>query len=310
MPVIGTFIKENKVRGRIYKKTWYQCICDQCGIEYEKTGQKSMLKKKHIFCSYECSDISKRTDSAIEKERAKLRKEKTGFANPMNNPEIRKKRLETIYERYGGHFQATDEWKQKRSEAFLEKYGVKEIFQAEEFKEKRKDTLIEQYGTDGIMSLDEFKEKSRQTQFEKFGGWYTGTEEHHQRQAASNLERYGYEYSFQSAEIQEKAYLSKNGCTREEYLEKLPAIEAYRNEVWKYTNMQDIQSLEHSDKRGRKKYHLDHQYSIIEGFRNDVPPEVIGNICNLRFIPGKINRQKNSDCSITLEQLYEAYNGN
>lgn len=310
MAVIDSIVKEKTVNGRMYKKKWYIIECDMCGITTEKKGSKSLLNKKWTFCSYECSNNSKKAGSKIEKERNKARISEKGHAYCMQDESIKQKRWNTIQERYGGHFQSTDEWKEKMKSGFLEKFGTEYIYQSDHFKQVSNSTKVERYGTVGIMSLEEFKEKSRITQEELYGGWYTGTAEHHARQKATNLEKYGLESFFQDPEVQKKAYIARNGCTREEYLSKLPAIEAYRNEVWKYTKQQDIKSLEHFEKRGRTGYHLDHKFSIIEGYNQGISPKIIGNICNLVFIPSKINQSKNNKCSITKQQLLEGYNGN
>jgi hypothetical protein len=50
-------------------------------------------------------------------------------------------------------------------------------------------------------------------------------------------------------------------------------------------------------------WHLDHKFSIFEGFRNKVPPENIGHWQNLRLIERRVNQIKGSECDITLEEL-------
>jgi hypothetical protein len=56
---------------------------------------------------------------------------------------------------------------------------------------------------------------------------------------------------------------------------------------------------------------LDHKYSIFWGFYNDVPPEIIGSIHNLEYIPLSENCKKQTNCSIDLKTLLERYeNGN
>jgi hypothetical protein len=71
----------------------------------------------------------------------------------------------------------------------------------------------------------------------------------------------------------------------------------YRSEVYRQTNKNDLTLLENHDKpRGMSgidgAYQLDHIISIKYGFVNNIPPSVIGNINNLRFIPWKENRNK------------------
>jgi hypothetical protein len=54
--------------------------------------------------------------------------------------------------------------------------------------------------------------------------------------------------------------------------------------------------------------HLDHVLSIVEGFRNNVPPEVLGSIHNLRMLEGNMNRSKSYRSEITPAELLERYN--
>ena len=56
-----------------------------------------------------------------------------------------------------------------------------------------------------------------------------------------------------------------------------------------------------------KTLHLDHIYSIAEGFKNDIPPEVIGHWTNLRLIPKIDNSSKGADCHKTKDQLFEDF---
>ena len=56
-------------------------------------------------------------------------------------------------------------------------------------------------------------------------------------------------------------------------------------------------------KRGKFTYHLDHKFSILEGFRNNIPPYIIGSRYNLELLPFKENLSKKTKCSITLDDL-------
>jgi hypothetical protein len=85
-----------------------------------------------------------------------------------------------------------------------------------------------------------------------------------------------------------------------EYLE----FKKYRRKVYYWTSKNDLTQLENYNKRGRVVFHLDHKYSITEGFKNKVPPKVIGSIDNLEFICYTDNLSKGTKCSITLEKLY------
>ena len=85
-----------------------------------------------------------------------------------------------------------------------------------------------------------------------------------------------------------------------EYLE----FKKYRRKVYYWTSKNDLTQLENYNKRGRVGFHLDHKYSITEGFKNKVPPKVIGSIDNWEFICYTDNLSKGTKCSITLEKLY------
>lgn len=59
---------------------------------------------------------------------------------------------------------------------------------------------------------------------------------------------------------------------------------------------------------GKKSYHIDHIYSIVNGFINNIPAEIIGHYSNLQVLLGVENCRKNHRSWLTLEKLYEKYN--
>ena len=65
--------------------------------------------------------------------------------------------------------------------------------------------------------------------------------------------------------------------------------------------------LANLDKRGRGKgqYHFDHMVSKLEGFKNHIPPFIIGSIHNLQMIKAEDNASKQSKCSIELPNLLD-----
>jgi len=87
--------------------------------------------------------------------------------------------------------------------------------------------------------------------------------------------------------------------------------EFYREQVFNYTRKS---WQRHQDKinpeglvRGTD-YELDHKFSITEGFKQNVDPEIIGHHINLELIPKSVNRSKRIRCSITLEELLQLQN--
>jgi hypothetical protein len=92
--------------------------------------------------------------------------------------------------------------------------------------------------------------------------------------------------------------LRENGISYEEYLGTKSEFNKYRTEVNRYTKQQPVSMLENYSKRGlagvKGAYHLDHIYSIKQGFIEGIPANVIGDIKNLRFIPWEDNIKKSS----------------
>ena len=60
-------------------------------------------------------------------------------------------------------------------------------------------------------------------------------------------------------------------------------------------------------KRGKNKYHLDHIYSIREGFRNNILPKILSNPYNLRMLWCSDNIAKSDRSDQTKQSLYKGY---
>jgi hypothetical protein len=56
---------------------------------------------------------------------------------------------------------------------------------------------------------------------------------------------------------------------------------------------------------GRGKHHLDHRFSISEGYKKNIPPQIIGSKENLEIITEKENCSKQHRCSISYDELIE-----
>jgi hypothetical protein len=57
-----------------------------------------------------------------------------------------------------------------------------------------------------------------------------------------------------------------------------------------------------------KDYHIDHNFSVKEGFINNVDPEIIGHIENLQLLTKLENCTKKAECYISLQELLENIN--
>lgn len=86
------------------------------------------------------------------------------------------------------------------------------------------------------------------------------------------------------------------GLTQKQYTRK---CRHYTNTV--YNNYKEI--IDPSNIRSRE-FVLDHIYSIFEGWKNNVPYDIICHPTNLRIIPKDENSRKISRCDKTLTDLY------
>jgi len=72
----------------------------------------------------------------------------------------------------------------------------------------------------------------------------------------------------------------------------------------KYKNIIDINNSRSIDN------HLDHIYSIYDGFKNNIPVYLMTCVSNLRIISSSKNVSKGKKSDITIEELFERFNKN
>lgn len=73
------------------------------------------------------------------------------------------------------------------------------------------------------------------------------------------------------------------------------AYENYRRHVWRISNQQyklHKNKINPGNLPRSLKYHLDHRYSIQQGWINEKSAEEIGNWANLQILEGTLNRRK------------------
>lgn len=153
---------------------------------------------------------------------------------------------------------------------------------------------------------------------------------HYQRVHLKKLEIGSDGLNFYQRQLKKDLTPDKNGLNKFERTRKkqealgkwvkisdLPDFKQYRYWVWKHTNKQPIETLKNFEKRGKhykgsneNVYSLDHIYSIKEGFKNNVPPFIIGSIHNLRFLRWDKNLAKKDKCDISLDSLVSKFYSN
>lgn len=81
----------------------------------------------------------------------------------------------------------------------------------------------------------------------------------------------------------------------------------YKTVVWYLTNKHRVE-ITKGYKTGlagtEGAWHIDHMFSILEGYKRRISPLVLGHRFNLTMLPWKSNIKKHASCSITLNELF------
>ena len=121
------------------------------------------------------------------------------------------------------------------------------------------------------------------------------------------MEKYGVDNPSKCPVIQRK--LSKAATDRYSHIDRAELEKYYllviaaTKKSWKL----EFHRINPDGLQRSKDLHLDHIYSIAEGFKNNIPPEIIGHWTNLRLLSKIDNSSKGAECHKTIEQLYEDY---
>lgn len=157
----------------------------------------------------------------------------------------------------------------KMQQTSMLKYGVKNASSLTRVKELRKNNNLKKYGVENVSQIQEVKTTI----------------------ANKAIERW------------EEVYANKDftidGLTRDEY--------ARRCHQYADTQYKRNKHLIDPDNKRSKDYHVDHIYSVTDGFLNDVPVNVLSDISNLRLISASDNYKKHKKSEKSLAQLYEDY---
>lgn len=109
-----------------------------------------------------------------------------------------------------------------------------------------------------------------------------------------------------------KRNASKLGISVAEYENRFNDItikEQYYHKVWHLTeqNYKKYKNKIDPDNLRSPEYHLDHKYSVISGFHNNIDPEIIASKFNLEMLTRSRNSKKSGKCSLHIDTLKEMY---
>lgn len=104
---------------------------------------------------------------------------RTGYKNPLLNPEVKEKSQETVMRKYGVNgVLSVPKFREKFNTTNLERWGTINPMENEEIKQKQLNTLMNNYGVTNPMFSDEIKQRQIDTCIEKYGTeYYMNTEE-------------------------------------------------------------------------------------------------------------------------------------
>lgn len=159
--------------------------------------------------------------------------------------------------------------RERMQETSLKRFGVRNASSCSTVKRKRKDTYLKKYGVENASHIPTSKKKISEKAIALWG------ERHKQKD------------------------FTTEGLSRQQYRHR---CQQYADTMYrKYKHILDPESKRSDD------WHLDHIYSVDEGFLNDVPVNVLSDITNLRIISDKDNYKKHRKSEKTLTQLYEDF---
>lgn len=274
------------------------CVCGSL------TSYKGFKKGFAKFCSPACSNA----DEGV-KNKIKATNNSRYGGHPLQNHAIKSKVRSTNNKRYGGNSpMASKDVLDKQKAVIKDKYGVNNISQHESVKRKKMETSLKNNGTEYPAQCQTVKDKMKATTLQRYGKEYASqTKAFREAVKATTLRKYGVENVGQSTvvkkAIREANVLAGNWLPSE----KMPDYELYKRQVWKETNKHK-NSLPNYNLRGQSHininaHHIDHRFSIYEGFSKNILPTIIGGVKNLSMINGVENMKKGSKCSVTLEDI-------
>lgn len=133
-------------------------------------------------------------------------------------------------------------------------------------------------------------------------------QKNHGRNRKFLKEKYGNEWEDiyeKNAKVYRKQ-MEKKGIWISE--EELDNFRLYKIKVGYATRQSiDMHFIEDIEKRSLE-WHVDHIFSVKEGYVQDVDPKIIGSLVNLRILKSELNMSKKAKCDHTLEELYNKYN--
>jgi hypothetical protein len=167
---------------------------------------------------------------------------------------------------------------EKRNKTLESKYGkdYNNVVQ-----KKREKALLDKYGVVNSFQINEVKDKRKLVLMEKYGS-----------ETYNNPDKTRWTRISNGTQINDEII---NDFIQYKKIVINRTISIYRNNE-KIINPSNL-------KRGMKSYHIDHKFSIKQGFLLNLPIEIITHPCNLHMVHYMDNLKKQDECWITETEL-------
>jgi len=194
-----------------------------------------------------------------------------------------------------GHNSGTKENNQKIKETSQKHFKTNHPSQSKIFKDKFAQTCLKKFGSTTNLKCQDTKNKIKQT----------------------CLVKYGVDNPAKFLPLI-KQFTKKCKETRTRLGHWIPDSQKskwqlYRHKVFRCTYVSAIKKFTKEELKKRKSsgkengFHIDHKFSVLEGFNQSIDPVIIGSQCNIELIPWQDNNKKWAKCSITKEELFKLY---
>ena len=167
-----------------------------------------------------------------------------------------------------------------RNKTVLERYGNLEEYN-KHIQKSIKESCLEKYGVEYATQTDFYKERRKKTLKEKYGSETYNNPNKTKETRIHNGTQINDDY------IKDFLSYKKIATNR--------TMTMYRNNI-QFINPSSL-------KRGIKLYHVDHKFSLKQGYLIGLPIEVITHPVNLEMIHHKDNLIKQDNCSISIQDL-------
>lgn len=273
-------------------------ICKICGFKFKEINNDHISKHNMTCDEYDEMFNSSRT---CEKTRLKKNTLSSIMDDEMSKKLSKSHTIEGYINKYGlekGHilYNKMIENKTYRNgkQSYIDKYGLEkgeEIYN--DIQKKKVITLekcIDRYGEEeGVTRYEEWKKSQKNKNL-----------------LSSYIERHGYDMGLIK-------WLDKNNkisiANSKIQIEHKNKFKEYICEVDKYTRLSiGNKKLYNIELRGFEfGYDLDHRFSKIDGFKNNIPSYIIGHISNLKIVDSSYNRKKQHNSDIDVEFIIKEF---